>query len=159
MIIGATGREQGERFTAFDAKMKQLDAQLTHEIHLAEMGQADLANLQSLLNVLMQNDTVIDNQYIEITLDPLTNEEVRAAALQWRQLMLDKNSAQKTEVFRIMELMRSGSGSGGGDPTTDLQRMLNERITPPDPPPPDPDVAAAARARRRGLNPRVPTPV
>jgi len=138
LIIGATGREQGERFAAFDAKMKQLDAQLTHEIHLAEMGQADLANLQSMLNVLMQNDTAIDNQYIEITFDQLSNQEVRAAALQWRQLMLDKNSAQKTEVIRLMELMRSGSGRDGGDPTNDLQRILNERITPPDPPVPPP---------------------
>jgi len=138
LIIGATGREQGERFAAFDAKMKQLDAQLEHEIHLAEMGQADLANLQSMLNVLMQNDTAIDNQYIEITFDQLSNQEVRAAALQWRQLMLDKNSAQKTEVIRLMELMRSGSGRDGGDPTNDLQRILNERITPPDPPVPPP---------------------
>jgi hypothetical protein len=64
--------------------------------------------------------------------------------------MLDKNSAQKTEVIRLMELMRSGSGRDGGDPRTDLQRILNERITPPDPPldPPDPNVAAAQQKTR-----------
>ena len=113
--------------------MRQLEAQLTHEIHLAEMGQADIANMQSIFNILMQSDTDVERTYMEIAADLGGTGETRAAALEWKQIMIERISLQKQEVWNAINAMKSGGYDE--DATSQLQQMLNQRTNPPPPPP------------------------